>query len=306
MVPTLVLESVSLHPIHAVGFERFFTEELKMKKLVLALSAVAAFTAPALAADMAPRPYTKAPVAVAAPVPTWTGCYVGGGGGYGMWNQENTGYLDPGGIGFGNRLPVTSRTRITETVTTGGRGYFGTVQGGCDYQFAALGNQFVVGGFADYDFDSIKGNHNPPATDFWASEKMSQAWSVGGRIGWLAFPSLLTYFSAGYTEAKFDQQNYTNLNGPPFGVAANVYTAGRTYQGWFLGAGDEYALNFLPGLFWKTEYRVSEFNRVTNPVLSTTTNLPTGYSEDSKKWVQTIRSELVYRFNWGAPLVAKY
>ena len=53
-----------------------------MKKLVLALSAVAAFSAPALAADMA----AKAPMMRAAPVayaPSWTGCYVGGGGGYG-------------------------------------------------------------------------------------------------------------------------------------------------------------------------------------------------------------------------------
>jgi len=275
-----------------------------MKRIVLALSAVAAFAAPALAADMAPR-YTKAPPPPVAAVVNWTGCYVGGGGGYGMWNQENTGYNDPGFIGP-NLAVLTARTRITETVTTGGRGYFGTVQGGCDYQFSAIGHQFVIGAFGDYDFDSLKGNHNPPGTGGWAQEKMSSAWSVGGRIGWLAFPSLLTYFSGGYTEAKFDQQNYTDLVGPPFGTAQNVYTGGRTYKGWFLGAGDEYALSFLPGLFWKTEYRLSEFDRVTNPALFTTTNLPTFYSEDSKKWVHTIRSELVYRFNWGGPVVARY
>jgi len=34
--------------------------------------------------------------------------------------------------------------------------------------------------------------------------------------------------------------------------------------------------------------------------------LPTGLSDDSHKWVQTVRSELVYRFNWGGPLLAKY
>ena len=64
-----------------------------MKKLVLALSAVAAFSAPALAADMA----AKAPMMRAAPVayaPSWTGCYVAGGGGYGLWNQENTVFND--------------------------------------------------------------------------------------------------------------------------------------------------------------------------------------------------------------------
>src|SRR5881227_815893 len=65
-----------------------------MKKLVLAFSAIAAFSAPAFAADMA----VKAPMRAAAPVayaPSWTGCYVGGGGGYGMWNQENIGHLEP-------------------------------------------------------------------------------------------------------------------------------------------------------------------------------------------------------------------
>ena len=157
----------------------------------------------------------------------WTGCYVGGGGGYGMWNQENTGYDD--GAPNGRFL---TRTRITETVTTGGRGYFGTVQGGCDYQFAAIGQQFVIGAFGDYDFDSLKGNHNPPGTGLWSPEKMSSAWAVGGRVGWLAFPSLLTYFSAGYTEATFDSQTYTNLNGPPFGILSGTYTPGKTYKGY--------------------------------------------------------------------------
>ena len=64
-----------------------------MKKLVLALSAVAAFSAPALAADMAAKAPMPAPVA--AP-PSWTGCYVGGGCGYGMTNNESYLVTDPG------------------------------------------------------------------------------------------------------------------------------------------------------------------------------------------------------------------
>jgi outer membrane immunogenic protein len=77
-------------------------------------------------------------------------------------------------------------------------------------------------------------------------------------------------------------------------------------KGYFIGAGDEYALSFLPGLFWKTEYRFSQFDTATNPLRITATGALTGDSMDSKKWVQTIRSELVYRFNWGGPVVAKY
>jgi hypothetical protein len=45
-----------------------------MKKLVLALSAVAAFTGSALAADLPARTYSKAPMM--APVYNWTGFYI--------------------------------------------------------------------------------------------------------------------------------------------------------------------------------------------------------------------------------------
>ena len=41
---------------------------------------------------------------------------------------------------------------------TGGKGWFGTVQVGCDYQFA---DRWVIGAFADYDFSSLKGNFQP-------------------------------------------------------------------------------------------------------------------------------------------------
>jgi outer membrane immunogenic protein len=267
-----------------------------MKKIVLALAAVAAFAAPALAADMAPRAYSKAPAPVAAVV-NWTGCYVGGGGGFGLWNQENTGYSDRALLaGLGPRV------QTTDTTTAGGRGYFGTVQGGCDYQFALGSYNLVVGAFGDYDFDSLKGKLNLPVSTLIGDEKMDQAWAVGGRIGWLVTPNLLTYFSGGYTESHFKSVDF-HINLAP---ANFVYMNGRTYKGWFLGAGDEYALNFLPGLFWKTEYRFSEFDTRTNPFFFTGTNTLTTDSMDSHKWVHTIRSELVYRFNWGGAVVAKY
>jgi outer membrane immunogenic protein len=266
-----------------------------MKKLVLALSAVAAFTGSAIAADLPARTYSKAP-AMVAPVPTWTGCYVGGGGGYGMWNQENTAFTDG-----------PPRVQLSDTTTAGGRGYFGTVQAGCDYQFGLGTYNLLVGAFGDYDFSSLKGRLNPPAfIGAVGSEKMSSAWSAGGRAGWLVTPSLLTYVSAGYTQATFDRTNGTFLFTPFIGVPAAGFIDKRTYNGYFIGAGDEYALSFLPGLFWKTEYRVSQFDTQTNPIRITATGLPLGVSDDSKKWVQTIRSELTYHFNWGGPVVARY
>jgi outer membrane immunogenic protein len=263
-----------------------------MKKLVLTLAAIAAFTAPAFAADMAPR-YTKAPPAPVAYAPSWTGCYVGGGGGYGIWNQDNTTFLDG-----------PPRTLAQAEHTDGGRGYFGTVQGGCDYQFGLAGYNLVVGAFGDYDFSSLKGEMMVGTAE--VAEKMSSAWSVGGRAGWLVTPNLLTYFSAGYTEAKFNGGTFFTAFQGVIGSPAGVYINDRTYHGWFVGAGDEYALNFLPGLFWKTEYRFSEFDKATNTLFITGTNLPSGISVDSQKFVHTVRSELTYHFNWGGPLVAKY
>ncbi len=241
-----------------------------MKKLVLALTAVAAFTAPAFAADMAAKaPLRPAPVAYA---PSWTGCYVGGGFGYGLWDQENTNFDDG-----------PPRTQATATNSAGGRGWLGTVQAGCDYQFGAAGQQFVIGAFGDYDFESLKGSHETPFRNLQgllgsatAAEKMSSSWTVGGRVGWLITPSLLTFFSAGYTEATFDRQNF--FGNTPGGAALNFYLDKATYKGYFIGAGDEYALSFMPGLFWKTEYRLAEFRTQTIPYLNVTTALPTGNS----------------------------
>src|SRR3989442_8628139 len=59
--------------------------DTKMKKLLIGAAALAAMAAPAFAADLPPRPYTKAPAYTAPQVVyNWTGFYVGGhvGGGF--------------------------------------------------------------------------------------------------------------------------------------------------------------------------------------------------------------------------------
>jgi outer membrane immunogenic protein len=267
-----------------------------MKKILMALTAVAAMTGTASAADLAARPYTKAPVA-AAPAVNWTGCYVGAGGGGAMTNNDHNdidtaGFFGPPGSAVGPSL------------TTGARGWFGTVQGGCDYQFA--GTNWLVGAFADYDFMDVRGDVSTFGTFFTSNtgtQKQDQQWAVGGRVGYLVLPQLLTYVSGGYTQAHWKSTNLYAFGAP--GIVASVLP-GTTKGGWFVGAGDEYALtNFLPGLFWKTEYRYSEFDRATVSI-NTPAGLPTGFSETQKFREHSVRSELVYRFNWGAPLVAKY
>src|SRR5260221_13134472 len=82
-----------------------------MKRFPLAAAAVVACAAPAAAADIAARPYTKAPPpAVPATIYNWTGFYIGG---------------HIGGAFAGNN----------SLEGNGGR-FLGGVQGGFDYQFA--------------------------------------------------------------------------------------------------------------------------------------------------------------------------
>ena len=171
--------------------------------MVFALTALAALTGTASAADLAARPYTKAPVLVAV-VPSWTGCYVGGGGGYGLWNQENTGYDDTVACRGVARGRPPSPQRSTAVAATSAR-----FRRGCDYQFALGTWNMVVGAFGDYDFASEKGT--PRTCRFrrcTVRRSWTRKWAVGGRIGWLVTPQLLTYFSGGYTEAHFNQVNF--------------------------------------------------------------------------------------------------
>jgi len=211
-----------------------------MKKL--ALTAISLLIAGSASAADLRRP---APVPVRAPAPVvvgynWTGCYVGVGGGYGLFDQESQ-YFDTGvALGLSN--------------DNGGRGWFGTVQVGCDYQFGSI----VIGAFGDYDFASIKGNMVPGGFGFLTGEeKLKSSWAAGGRIGWLPFQSqnLLVYVSGGYTQAHFDAVAFTSLGGGP--VIAGMVK--NTYDGWFLGSGYEYQLGWFPGLSWKTEYRFYDY-----------------------------------------------
>src|ERR1700709_2926487 len=91
-----------------------------MKKMILTVSALAAFTGSAIAADMAPRTYSKAaPMPVA--MTSWTGCYVGGGGGGAYVKNNHNDYITTTGVAAG------------PNITTGSDGWFGTGQVGRHY-----------------------------------------------------------------------------------------------------------------------------------------------------------------------------
>jgi outer membrane immunogenic protein len=120
----------------------------------------------------------------------------------------------------------------------------------------------------------------------------------------LITPRFLTYVDGGFTQARFDGVNY-NLaiaGGGPTGLSL----AAQTYNGWFIGSGFEYALDFLPvpGLFLKTEYRYAQYggnNGVGVPITGAAGGgvvVPAGIVLNSQKTTQMVSTELVWRFNW--------
>jgi outer membrane immunogenic protein len=250
-----------------------------MRKLLLTTAALLALTAgEGFGADIS-RPVMKAPPAPL-PVSSWSGCYVAGGGGYGFWNQKTS--VGSDAVAGGSEL------------TAGGRGGFGTVGGGCDLQVSGT---WVIGAFGDYDFGGIRGDVAVPfdAGTFSGHEKLRSAWAVGGRVGYLITPSILTYVSGGYTQARISGADLF-VPSAPLITGSNI--AAQTSSGWFLGSGYEYNIGWLPGLFWRTEYRLAEYDRHMSATILEVI-VPVSIGVDSKQFVQTIRSELVWRFNWS-------
>ena len=97
-----------------------------MKRLAVAFGLVLAGASAASAADLAVRPYTKAPLLSPVPVSNWTGLYIGGFVG-GTWAEAN-------GCGFTVAAASCGNFNVSDIVGGGLVGY--------DYE---LPNRFVIG-----------------------------------------------------------------------------------------------------------------------------------------------------------------
>ena len=237
-----------------------------MKRLLLGTAAVIVFAAPALAADLPARPYTKAP-AYTAPeaVYNWTGFYVGG----------HIGGAFPGG----NSLESSD-----------GR-FLGGVQGGFNYQFS---NNWVLGAEAQYSWlanNSNSGVTFPAGTV--VTGNTDQLGSVTGKLGYAWGPTLL-YAKGGY--AWRDNPNIgVSLGGTPVAFT----TDGGHKDGYTVGAGLEYM--FAPNWSANIEYQYYNFGSTTFTG-GTPEIIGTKFRDDE----HTVKAGINYHFGWGGPVVAKY
>jgi outer membrane immunogenic protein len=261
--------------------------------------ACALIAAPLSGASAADMPSYKGPAFLPPPPPppaySWTGCYIDAGGGYGFWNQEHSLSFPPAN-GYDSAL----------TTTDGGRGWLGRFGGGCDYQTPLLNSKVVIGVFGDYDVMNLMGSNSPSElgvipcpvvcrSTVTANENETGAWYVGGRIGYLVNPSFLAFFDGGYTETSFAQSaEFFAVSGSAVGQSYPNFTD----QGWFIGSGGEYALDWIPirGFFLKGEYRYAQYNNVN--LVETRPALPGPEVETTRPYVQTVTGSLVWRFNW--------
>jgi outer membrane immunogenic protein len=251
----------------------FFLRVQAMKKILIATAVAIAMSGAASAADM------SMPMKARAAPP------LAGGGGYGLWNQSHF-----------NFDTATGAVNSLEQ-TAGGRGYYGEVGGGCDYQFS-LGNlgNFVVGVLGGYDFMSLKGAYTDTFLGgFSGYEKEQGSGFVGGRIGYLITPNLLTYVSGGWTDARFSAISMNFVGGGPLFIVPS-----HTYTGYFIGGGAETSLSpWLPqGFFLRTDYRVSTYSAANLGYIFAPTGAPFGESTHMNKYVQQIGTELIYRFSY--------
>jgi outer membrane immunogenic protein len=286
-----------------------------MKSLLLITSSLV-LVGSAQAADLATRPYTKAPVAAVVPF-SWTGCHVGGHVG-GAWS--GTDFTDPGiASGFPGFPILTTGAHPGDNIHLGSNaGAIGGVQAGCDYQFS---NNWVVGLAGDFSGADLRsmandpffnGKNGAPAT---LSSRTEWLASVTGRVGY-TWDHLMLYGKggAGFARDNYSLNNFVTIAGLNC-TTANLLTfvpcnssATTDRVGWVAGAGLEWA--FAPNWSFLVEYDHYGFDskRVgfVSPAFPSFFN-PAGSTAflDIRQDVNIVKVGVNYRFG-ELPVVAKY
>jgi outer membrane immunogenic protein len=254
-----------------------------MNKLLLGTVGLVALSlaAPASAADLAARPYTKAPPPMVAAIYDWSGFYIGlnGGGGWShkCWNVTNFG------------IPVVP------VAPEGCNNASGGIAGGqIGYRWQA--SQWVFGVEAQGDWAGLKGSNTslffgPAITN---QTRVDALGLFTGQVGY-AWNNVLWYLKGGGalaadkysglitgTGVAFDQATETRWGGTvgtgvEFSFAQN-WSAGVEYDHLFMGTRTENFIAVGTGLFSR--------------------------SDSIRQDVDIVTARINYR--WGGPIIAKY
>jgi outer membrane immunogenic protein len=253
-----------------------------MKKFLLGTVGLLAIgmAAPASAADMAPRPYTKAPPPIVAPMYDWSGFYIGGNAG---WGESR------------NCLDATSLAGVD--VSDGCVSRSGGLVGG-QFGYRWQSAQFVFGVEAQGDWANLSGSHvslvNPAFT---TGVKVDGLGLFTGQIGY-AWNNSLLYLKGGAAVTS------NRLDVVQIATGADL-SASSTRWGGAIGIGWEYGFtpNWSVGIEYDHLFMGNSNNSfsVVNPAAAAFLN--DRISQD----VDMITVRFNYRFGgYGTPLVARY
>jgi outer membrane immunogenic protein len=301
-----------------------------MKKIIWASAGLIALgaAAPAMAADLAARPYTKAPPPMVAPAAEWTGWYIGANVGYGIGGDPSSelAVVGPAFPIIANGTPLYGGTKTFDVSSKGvlGGGQFG-------YNWQASTNA-VLGFEADIQGSNIKGNGNcivtcgagvvtvPSLSAFpvvFSSDNVSHDidWfgTVRGRLGYAAGPSLF-YVTGGLAYGDVKRTGNvvgitTTLGGGTFNNFAGSYAASTVKTGWTVGGGVESKI--ASNWSVKAEYLYVDlgstsdsFNTVYGPGGFPAAGIAATRTDTATYHDHIFRVGLNYLFN--APVVARY
>jgi len=279
----------------------------------------AAISGAAAAADMAAKPYVKAPVPPA-PVYNWTGFYIGGNVGAGWGSTASS--LDVGNTFIGSPVNQSVNQLLAGTLNlsvplpqTQMNGFLGGLQTGYNWQSGVA----VFGLEGDWTWTGLKGTTSCVLV-LNCTAKASWIADITGRMGVTVGDRGLVYLKGGAawvdTTVGINQSaSVSSTLGGGFTASGSINgSAGTDRLGATLGAGIEYG--FMPGWSIKVEYDYFDFGKGTINVpitasggitaggTTTTGSIALRAPVSVSEQIHMVRAGINYHFN--EPVVAKY
>jgi outer membrane immunogenic protein len=291
-----------------------------MKRIFLGVAAIASLlSASAMAADLAPKMYTKAPPPVV--LYDWNGFYVGGNVGY-SWGSAKTDGSDTGTVSV-SQFRTAGPTLVAgfpvvtpfATLPLWGRSNVNGVIGGGQLGYNWQRGSWLFGLETDIQGSGERGSSDVctiagcPAgsTLLTANYKLDWFGTARGRVGFLPTDRVLLYATGGLA------YGHLSADSPLIPL-----TWGSVRAGWTVGAGAEVALD--PNWSFKVEYLYMDLGNIGGTSASATTitnalNTPSaGFNTVTTTSTTAtfnthftdniVRVGVNYRF--GGPVVAKY
>ncbi len=245
---------------------------------------------------------SAADVAPVEPASSWTGLYVGGGGGY-RWADFDVDTLSCDGAvcntegndgifaGYAGPTFEEYGTNLDDS------GFFGTVQAGFDWEFTP---GFVVGLMGDIDFgeklsDSEFNQVNyvvgPESGQAWSAE-MNELFTLSARAGFAPADNLLLYGLVGYSfgDAKASYFEGCDLNGDGGDCSDINGSSKKSLDGWTFGGGAE--MKLTDNISGRLEYRYTDLGSID---VSGASGTFTGDTSTDVK-IQSVRATINFRF----------